>query len=419
MNMREMTPRLLVLLAGLAWPLAGQAQDTQDTCIACHRGLSDERLAGPAQQLAGDVHSAKGFSCVICHGGDAEEFSMAAMDPARGYLGVPSRGQISGLCGRCHSDANFMRRFNPSLRVDQVAEYYTSVHGRRLREDGDTRVATCVSCHPAHSIKPRVEPSSSVNPLNVAETCSGCHADSEYMAPYGIPTDQHAKYLESVHWEKMAVEGDLSAPTCNDCHGNHGASPPGVGWVGNVCGQCHTVMAELFNASPHSRVFAMLGNPGCATCHRNHEIKAVGEELLGLGEGSVCAMCHAEGDAGGIAASGMRALIDSLNAQLEAADSILARAENAGMEVSGARFGLVEATTALVSARTAVHGFSLDAVSEEVGSGLEATAAAYADGMQALRDLQFRRLGLAVSVAIILALIAGLVLKIRSLEGRG
>jgi hypothetical protein len=109
---------------------------------------------------------------------------------------------------------------------------------------------------------------------------------------------------------------------------------------------------------------------------------------------------------------------DDRLAQLETADSILAQAENAGMEVSEARFGLNEATTALVSARTAVHSFSLDAVNEEVETGLEVTAVAHARGMQALRDLQFRRLGLAVSVAIILALIAGLVLKIRFIEGR-
>jgi cytochrome c553 len=24
------------------------------------------------------------------------------------------------------------------------------------------------------------------------------------------------------------VRGDLSAPTCSTCHGNHGATPPGV-----------------------------------------------------------------------------------------------------------------------------------------------------------------------------------------------
>ena len=37
-----------------------------------------------------------------------------------------------------------MKRFNPSLRVDQEREYYTSVHGKLLKE-GVTQVATCIS----------------------------------------------------------------------------------------------------------------------------------------------------------------------------------------------------------------------------------------------------------------------------------
>jgi hypothetical protein len=357
-----------------------------------------------------------GFDCVACHGGDGQEFSMLAMDPARGYLGIPARREVASLCGRCHSDAEFMRRFDPAIRVDQVAEYRTSVHGNRLAAVDDPRVATCVNCHPAHSIKPPSDPSSTVHPLNVAATCGGCHADPDYMSPYTIPTDQLARYTESIHWQMLSEESDLSAPTCNDCHGNHGAAPPGVSWVGNVCGQCHVVMGELFAESFHSEIFTMLGRPGCATCHDNHRTLEAGDELLGLGEGAACAMCHTESTAGGAVASSMRGAIDSLRMELEAADSILAMAENAGMEVSEAQFGLGDARTALISARAAIHSFSLDTVRQEVDTGLEVTAAAYTRGDEALRDLQIRRLGLAVSVAIILVLIVGLVMKIRQFE---
>lgn len=408
--------RLLVCLIGLAWPLAALAQEAENSCRACHGALGDARLSGPVQAMTADIHSEKGFTCVICHGGDAQEPGLSAMDPARGYIGVPRGRQIVDVCGRCHSDAQFMKQYNPSLRVDQVTEYYTSVHGQRLRRDDDVRVATCADCHPAHSITPPSNPKSSVNPLNVVETCGACHADSEYMAPYTIPTDQKERYESSIHWQKMSVDGDLSAPTCNDCHGNHGAAPPGFGWVGNVCGQCHAVIAERFAGSFHSQVLAMLGRPGCATCHGNHEILAVNDEMLGVGEGTVCGMCHVESDAGGTVAAAMRTVIDSLAAQYEAADSILVRAERAGMEVSEAQFGLNDARTSLVSARNAIHGFAVEAVREEVDAGLEITSAAYGRGSQAMRDLRFRRLGLTVSVVIILALIVGLVLKIRQVE---
>jgi hypothetical protein len=309
-----------------------------------------------------------------------------------------------------------MRNYNPSLRVDQVAEYRSSIHGNRLFEDGDTLVATCSSCHHAHSIKPASDPTSSVHPLKVIETCGTCHSDPAYMAPYGIPTDQDAKYQESIHWQMLSVEGDMSAPTCNDCHGNHGAAPPGVSWVGNVCGQCHAVMSELFRESFHSQIMAMLGQPGCATCHANHEIQEAGDELLGVGEGTTCGRCHSEDSAGGQVAAEMRAVIDSLGNQYSVTDSILARAEHAGMEVSQAQFDLTQANTELIGARTAVHSFSSEAVSEAVAAGLEVAARANERGQEALVELLFRRVGLAIFALIVVVLIAGLVLKIRRLE---
>ena len=39
-----------------------------------------------------------------------------------------------------------MKRYNPALRVDQEAEYVTSVHGRKIAQ-GDQKPATCISCH--------------------------------------------------------------------------------------------------------------------------------------------------------------------------------------------------------------------------------------------------------------------------------
>jgi predicted CXXCH cytochrome family protein len=340
------------------------------------------------------------------------------MDPAKGFLAAPRRRQVPEFCGRCHSDAQFMRQYNPSLRVDQVAEYVTSVHGRRLIELGDTAVAVCTSCHPAHSIKRPSVPSSSVNPLNVAATCGACHADAALMQPYGIPTDQVDRYRRSIHWEMMSVEGDLSAPTCNDCHGNHGAAPPGITWVGNVCGQCHSVMADNFSQSRHAQTFAMLGVPGCATCHQKHDVFRASDEMLGLGEGAVCARCHASGDPGGQAATTMRALLDSLDHGFHVADSILERAEQAGMEVSAAQFDLGSANNAAVQARAAMHAFDVAAVRETVEEGLGISSEAYARGQDALDELDFRRTGLAVSTVIILTFIVGLVLKIRELERR-
>jgi hypothetical protein len=412
------TLAILALWALAGWPGSAAAQPPVESCTTCHLETGDDRLVKPAKDFAEDIHAAKGFGCVACHGGDPTQTGMEAMDPAKGYIGKPERSQVAQVCGRCHADARFMKRYNPSLRIDQVAEYATSVHGRRLKELGDPKVATCASCHPAHAIRPPSDPKSSVHPLQVADTCGRCHADAKYMETYRIPTDQVQRYRTSVHWKTMTEKGDLSAPTCNDCHGNHGAAPPGMSWVGNVCGQCHTVMADLFTRSTHAKVFAQMGAPGCATCHENHGIQAASDELLGLGPSSVCVACHAAGDKGGTTAVDVRGLIDSLRTETDRARAILLRAEHAGMEVSQAQFDLNGAQDALVKAQAAVHAFTVEAVRKETEPGLAVSAKAYARGVRALDELQFRRKGLAVSVVIILAVIGGLIVKIRQLDRR-
>ena len=282
---------------------------------------------------------------------------LEGMDRKKGYIGKPAHAQVVEVCGKCHADAAFMRKYNPSLRVDQVAEYYTSVHGKRLKEQKDQKVATCANCHKPHSIRPANDARSSVHPSRVAETCGSCHANKEYMAPYKIPTDQLEKYKKSVHWKMISSKGDLSAPTCNDCHGNHGAAPPGVSSVVNVCGQCHPVNTELFNKSPHSKIFIQMGIPGCATCHSNHEIVETNDAMLRAGDKSACATCHTPTSGGATLATSMLASIDRLKNGYEKAFAVLKNAEHAGMEVSQPLFELNEAKTTLIKARAAIHGF--------------------------------------------------------------
>jgi hypothetical protein len=392
------------------------AQAQTDNCATCHLALGVENLTKPAERYKSDIHAAKGFGCVACHGGDATKTGMDAMDKAKGYIGKPTPVQVIEACGRCHSDGQFMRQYNPSLRIDQVAEYYTSVHGRRLKEQNDLKVATCSSCHTAHSIRPPSDARSSVHPVHVVETCGACHAKADYMARYKIPTDQVEKYKKSVHYQLMSAKGDLSAPTCNDCHGNHGAAPPGISWVGNVCGQCHPVNGELFSKSRHAQIFVQMGVPGCAICHGNHDIATTSDAMLGIGGNAICGNCHSAQDAGGKTAGGMRETIEKLRTDYEGAHAILVRAEHAGMEVSQPLFELNEAKTALIKARAAIHSFKLDDVQAQVKPGVEVTQKARSRGLRALDELQFRRKGLAVSVIIILALIVGLVMKIRRVD---
>ena len=407
---------LVLLLITYSLPTRINAQQEADTCALCHSALGIEQLTKPAEDYKADIHAAKGFGCVACHGGDASKMGLEAMDRAKGYIGKPAPAQVIQVCGRCHSDARFMRQYNPNLRIDQVAEYFTSVHGRRLREQKDEKVATCASCHPAHSIRPPNDSRSSVHPVRVAQTCGSCHASAEYMKPYKIPTDQVEKYIKSVHWKMITSKGDLSAPTCNDCHGNHGAAPPGVSSVVNVCGQCHPVNTELFNKSPHSKIFVQMGIPGCAGCHGNHAIAETSDAMLSSGDKSACATCHPPTSSGGTLAAAMLGSIDRLKVGYEKALAVLKNAEHAGMEVSQPLFELNEAKTALIKARAAIHGFDQTILDKEIEPGLKMSEKAYARGLKAMDELQYRRKGLAVSALIILAFIVGLVFKVRQME---
>jgi predicted CXXCH cytochrome family protein len=390
----------------------------KSSCIECHSKLEDPRLSAPAKLFDNDIHHARGLSCNDCHGGDPNaDTKEGAKDPRKGYLGKPKTLDIPAYCGKCHSDANLMKRFNPSLRVDQEREYYTSVHGKLLKS-GETRVATCISCHSVHGIRAITDPLASVYPSNVAETCAKCHASADYMRGFGIPSDQFDKYKTSVHAKALYEKQDLSAPTCNDCHGNHGATPPGITSVANVCGQCHARQAELFQTSPHKAAFDQRQFGECIKCHSNHAIAKPNDEMIGTGEKSVCITCHTAGDKGFLAAGAMRARIDELIGSLDKSTQILDRAERAGMEVSRPKFEMKDATDALTHARVLIHSSSTAEVDKVVAPGLTASVKGYQAGMAALAERRFRREGLAVSLVFILFL-AGLVyLKLRQIESR-
>jgi predicted CXXCH cytochrome family protein len=390
----------------------------KSSCIECHSRLEDPRLSAPAKLFDNDIHHARGLSCNDCHGGDPNaDTKESAKDPRKGYLGKPKTLDIPAYCGKCHSDANLMKRFNPSLRVDQEREYYTSMHGKLLRS-GETRVATCISCHSVHGIRAITDPLSSVYPSNVAETCSKCHASADYMRPFKIPSDQFANYKKSVHAQALYEKQDLSAPTCNDCHGNHGATPPGITSVANVCGQCHGRQAELFQTSPHKAAFDQKQLGECITCHSNHAIAKPNDQMIGTNNGAVCLNCHTSGDKGFVAAGQMRAQIDDLIASIGKSTSILDQAERAGMEVSRPKFEMKEATDALTHARVLIHSSATNEVDKVVAPGLAASAKGYQAGLAALAERSFRRKGLAVSLVFILFL-AGLVyLKIRQIESQ-
>jgi hypothetical protein len=154
-----------------------------------------------------------------------------------------------------------MHEFNPALPTDQLAKFKESPHGHRLLDLHDDRAPSCVSCHGVHGIRPAKDPQSKVYAQRVPETCGACHANPTIMAGITradgspLPTTQLAEYRNSVHGRALLGRGDLGAPACNTCHGNHAASPPGVAQVSRSCSLCHSANASLFDGSKNKQAF--------------------------------------------------------------------------------------------------------------------------------------------------------------------
>jgi len=401
----------LLAVVCVAMPVC--AQDTNN-CAVCHAALDPPYLV-TSEQFEHNIHAQKGLTCASCHGGDPTKTDMDAMSKAAGFRGKITRSQIPGLCGGCHSDAAYMRKYNPALRTDQWSQYQTSAHGK-LFAKGDGKVAVCTDCHGVHDLRAPSDAASSVHPLNIAKTCSRCHGDVGYMKAYPIPTDQFAKYSLSIHHDALNVRGDLSAPTCTTCHGNHGAAPPGVDTVKNICSNCHALQAQLYDKSPHQKAFHDAGLPGCVTCHGNHGVAHPDDKNVGTNAGAFCADCHVAGDAGYAAAEQMHQKLDQLQSNVKNADQILSQAESFGMEVGEARLELGQARDSLTKARVSVHSFQLGPVEADVQGGLKFSVATIQAGRDALREREFRRKGLAIALLFIFATVLGLYLYIRQIE---
>ncbi|MGE5236864.1 MAG: multiheme c-type cytochrome [Acidobacteriota bacterium] len=413
---------MLLTVSAFAAPLArdlwAPGKHADDSCVGCHGQLPDERLSAPAKAANQDIHHTQGISCAGCHGGDptAKEKSRA-MDPQKGFRGTFTAQAIPEMCGSCHSDASLMLRYAPNIPTDQLSQYRTSKHGLALAK-GDTNVATCISCHGAHGIRPPTDARSPVYPTRIVDTCGRCHGNRELMAKYGIKGNEVEEYKKSVHYAALTEKNDLSAPTCKSCHGSHGATPPGISSVSNVCGTCHVTQRERFDLSPHKDAFAALDQPACEACHSNHDIGHPSDTLIGIGKGQVCGNCHSEGDDGAKAAAAIAGALLESRRGLEAATARVAKVEREGMLMDDAAVKLEDAHQAYVMAEVEIHTVNLDRVKAQTKQVDGDFGAADRLAAQAEREIRFRRTGLFVSLGVILVAMVALILKVRQIEAR-
>jgi hypothetical protein len=392
-------------------------------CARCH--ADSARMAGyhsslPTGQFAslqGSVHGRLSLNgrerivqCTTCHGAHG---IVPVHDPASPVHPL----NVVRTCTSCHSNVKYIRQYNPGLAVDQLDKYRTSLHGIR-NAAGDPLVAECASCHGSHGILGAKDVRSNVYPTNIPGTCAACHSDPEHMRGYTIPTDQFAKFSRSVHGIALLQKKDMGAPACNGCHGNHGATPPGVESISKVCGTCHALNADLFSSSPHKAAFDAAHLPECETCHGNHEILPATSALLGVGPDALCTRCHAAGDSGYATAAAMRLMADSLESGENSARALVEEAEQKGMEIAEAKFRLRDVHQAELESRTMVHSFDGARFSAVIGKGLTTGSSVREEASGSVREFYFRRIGLGVATLIITLLAVSLYVYVRRIERR-
>jgi formate dehydrogenase gamma subunit len=187
-------------------------------------------------------------------------------------------GLKDGDCLECHSDQSLTKTNASgkeiSLFVD-AAKLAASAH----------KTNACASCH-SDLTNEHPDDNLAAKPVD----CRQCHER------------QTASYGASVHGRAVR-EGDVGAPTCQDCHDSHEVVPPNsplsplhVSRQAETCGGCHDQEAQDFAASVHGQALSAGGRdaPTCTDCHSEHKIQALtGDEAGRKISADVCSRCHA------------------------------------------------------------------------------------------------------------------------------
>ncbi len=341
---------LLTVILGFG-PLVLAQNTPKNYCISCHQDTW--------QDLKNSIHGKQGITCEKCHGGDPTQPDKAlAKAPSTGYIGVPDRMQIVQICGNCHANVEAMNFYG--IRTDQLAKYKTSMHGKRLFENKDTRVPVCDDCHGYHDIVDIKDPNSPVYPLNIPKTCNRCHGNKALMKPYGIQTDMFQLYKNSVHGKALFEKKDMGVATCVSCHGSHGALPPGVRQVADACGKCHMNEKDNFLKSVHANLVDQGKFPQCIACHSNHGIQPVSVHLYD----QACVKCHQPQSHAYQEGQKLKQLLSSAQQGLQQTQALVQKASIDGIFVEDETALLEETKTKVFQMEPLQHTLSYGKVAE-------------------------------------------------------
>lgn len=144
-----------------------------NTCGQCHKSVVKDYWDGIHGQWVrqGRVDAPV---CTTCHG---EHGIIPPSDPRSP---VSAARVAESTCAPCHESAVLNEKYG--VPAGRLRTYVDSYHGLKAKA-GDVHVANCASCHGAHRILPHTDPTSSIYPGNLQDTCGDCHPGiSEQMA---------------------------------------------------------------------------------------------------------------------------------------------------------------------------------------------------------------------------------------------
>ena len=233
-------------------------------CFLCHSEVRSKYKLS--------IHYSENVLCSDCHGGNETALDIKKAHSGN-FRGKFTKMDVIEVCSKCHSSAEKMAPYG--IPFDQKELYMMSAHGKLLLRNKN--VPVCSDCHGYHEVYKSQDKESSVNRLKVPYLCGNCHKD------------EFEDYAQSIHFEYVK-KGNGNSPTCVDCHGSHGAYPPGFRDIDKICGKCHIQARENFLKSPHYKPFIEMGLKECEACHDNHKVKQAG---ITLWDGK-CTSCHNE-----------------------------------------------------------------------------------------------------------------------------
>lgn len=269
---------VLVLLTGAAIlaPAVRAGDFPDEICNDCHTDTGGEPAEVSLEQLRGSIH--EGLACTDCH---------------TGIKSVPHGLELARPdCVSCHSD---------------VGEIYVQ-HGRGVVGDSP-HVPACQDCHGSHHILPHTDTESMVHSSNLPATCGTCHENQEFLADLNIKFKHPIEvYQQGIHG-KATAGGKDTAASCNDCHSTGGTAhrilPAGnlestINYfnISKTCGKCHGTIRKQYEDGIHGELVARgeVDAPTCTHCHGEHGILATDDPRSPVSSFRVaeatCSPCH-------------------------------------------------------------------------------------------------------------------------------